>query len=63
MNQPMDRAIGRRLCDSIAVLLCFVVLLSLTAVFAQETTGGLQGTVKDPTGAVVSSADVELTGS
>jgi len=31
--------------------------------WAQETTGGLQGTVKDPTGAVMSNADVELTGS
>ena len=48
---------------SVAVLMCFVVLLSITAAVAQETTGGLQGTVKDPTGAVVSSAEVELTGS
>jgi len=32
-------------------------------VFAQETTGGVQGTVKDPSGAVVSRARVVLTGS
>ena len=63
MKQPMGRAIGRRLCWSITVLSCFVVWLSLTGAWAQETTGGLQGTVKDPTGAVVSNADVELTGS
>ncbi len=31
-------------------------------VFAQETTGGLQGTVKDASGAVVSKAKVDLTG-
>jgi Carboxypeptidase regulatory-like domain/TonB dependent receptor len=40
----------------------FSVLLLVTNVFAQETTGGLQGTVKDPSGAVVSNAAVELTG-
>ena len=38
------------------------VLLLVANVFAQETTGGLQGTVKDSTGAVVSSAHVEITG-
>ncbi len=39
------------------------MLLSISAAVAQETTGGLQGIVKDPTGAVVSNAGVELTGS
>ena len=39
----------------------FSVLLLIANVFAQETTGGLQGTVKDPSGAVVSKATVELT--
>ena len=29
--------------------------------FAQETTGGLQGTVKDPTGAVVANAQIVVT--
>ena len=37
-------------------------LLFCAAVFAQETTAGLQGTVKDPTGAVVSKAHVVVTG-
>ena len=47
----------------------FFVLLSIVAVFmlsvglqAQETTGGLQGTVKDAGGAVVQRANVELSG-
>src|SRR5579863_9548848 len=37
--------------------------LLVANVFAQETTGGLQGTVKDPTGAVVPKATIEVTGS
>src|SRR6202162_6418980 len=41
----------------------FSVLLLVANVFAQETTGGLQGSVKDPSGAVVSNATVELSGS
>ena len=45
---------------------CLFVLLSCMLfaafVFAQETTGGLQGTVKDATGAVVSQAHVEIRG-
>ena len=40
----------------------FSVLLLVANVFAQETTGGLQGTVKDPSGAVVAKAHVVLTG-
>jgi len=36
-------------------------LLFSAAVFAQETTAGLQGTVKDPSGAVVSGAHVVVT--
>src|SRR5260370_25208302 len=40
----------------------FSVLLLVASGFGQETTGGLQGTVKDPSGAVVSNAAVELTG-
>ena len=43
-----------------AGLLC-VLLLGMNA-FCQETTGGLQGTVKDSSGAVVAKAEVELTG-
>jgi len=43
---------------------CVLSMLLLVAnVFAQETTGALQGTVKDPSGAVVPKASVVLTGS
>src|SRR5882724_10892650 len=47
--------------------LCVVAVLGLLffmprASYAQETTGGLQGTVKDPSGAVVPNAKVALTG-
>src|SRR5580700_9480707 len=44
------------------VLIAGVSLLLVANVFAQETTGGLQGTVKDGSGAVVPSAHVEVTG-
>jgi Carboxypeptidase regulatory-like domain len=44
----------------------FVLLSLLTlmtgVMFAQETTGGLQGTVKDPSGALVSNAQVVISG-
>lgn len=39
-----------------------VLLLWVATGFAQETTGGLQGTVKDPTGAVIPGAQVSMTG-
>ncbi len=39
------------------------LLLLGSSLFAQETTGGLQGTVKDPSGAVVAKAHVVVTGS
>ncbi|HEY3929248.1 MAG TPA: TonB-dependent receptor [Candidatus Koribacter sp.] len=42
------------------VLLCLTFLVAF--VCGQETTGGLQGTVKDSTGAVVAGAKVVLTG-
>jgi hypothetical protein len=38
------------------------LLLLGSSLFAQETTGGLQGTVKDPSGAVVAKAHVVVTG-
>lgn len=37
-----------------------VALLAAPSVFPQETTAGLQGTVKDPSGAVVANATVEV---
>jgi hypothetical protein len=47
----------------VAVMFLLLYSLALVAnVFAQETTGGLQGTIKDPTGAVVAKASVVLTG-
>jgi hypothetical protein len=39
----------------------FALLLFVGSLFAQETTGALQGTVKDPSGAVVSNAQVVAT--
>jgi hypothetical protein len=47
---------------TVKILAVFVVLLLCVAAFAQETTGGLQGTVRDPKGAVVPKARVEVTG-
>src|SRR5579864_6199986 len=41
----------------------FMLLLFLGAIaIAQETTAGLQGTVKDPSGAVVQGAQITITG-
>ncbi|MCU1284034.1 MAG: TonB-dependent receptor, plug [Acidobacteriales bacterium] len=43
---------------------CLIVLIALSvSSWAQETTGGIQGTVKDPQGAVISGAKVTITGS
>src|SRR6476660_6512802 len=52
-----------RLMKSFAFLTTAVVVLSGLVLFAQETTAGLQGTVKDATGAVVSRAHVVVRGS
>ena len=43
------------------IALAVLVVLAIPAV-AQETTGGLQGIVKDPSGAVVPNAQVVVTG-
>jgi len=43
------------------VLCVLVAMLFVAASFAQETTAGIQGTVKDQQGAVVNGATVELT--
>jgi len=45
-----------------ALLATVALLLSSVAVFAQETTGGLQGTVKDASGAVIHGAHVVVRG-
>src|SRR5579862_9192078 len=45
---------------AVAFSLCGLLLIA--TLFAQETTGGLQGTIKDPSGAVVPKASVVLTG-
>jgi Carboxypeptidase regulatory-like domain len=45
---------------AIALALGFVICSSLS-VNAQETTGGIQGTVKDPSGAVVPNATISVT--
>ena len=41
--------------------LFLVALFASTCAFGQETTAGLQGTVKDPTGAIIVKASVEVT--
>jgi len=43
------------------LVLALLVFFAPT-ILAQETTGGIQGTVKDPSGAVISSAQVVVTG-
>ena len=45
-----------------ALIQTFAILLLAASVFGQETTAGLQGTVKDSTGAVVANAHVVVTG-
>jgi hypothetical protein len=52
----------RTLGGLVAWLATWALLLAGVS-FAQETTGGLQGTIKDPTGAVVPNAHVVITGS
>jgi hypothetical protein len=44
------------------VKVCALVLLFVAGAMAQETTGGIQGTVKDPSGAVVPNAQVVVAG-
>jgi hypothetical protein len=55
----MNRILSTSKVLAIVAGLC---LLFSAAVFAQETTAGLQGTVKDPSGALVSNAHVVVTG-
>ena len=44
----------------LGVVAVVLVLSFVSAVLAQETTGGLQGTVRDPSGALVPKAEVVL---
>ena len=46
----------------VVVALCCLFGLVPNALFSQETTAGVQGYVKDPTGAVVAGATVEVSG-
>ena len=46
---------------SAVLLVCALVFTMLPAAFAQETTGGIKGYVKDKSGASVPKAEVELT--
>src|SRR2546428_8824546 len=43
------------------IALCMTLGLLIVPALAQETTGGVQGTVKDPQGAVIPGAAVEVT--
>src|SRR5579864_1774784 len=52
-----------RVLKPVVLLAAVTMVLSAVALFAQETTGGLQGTVKDASGAVVSNAHVVVRGS
>ena len=45
-----------------ALVALLMAILLVPCAFAQETTAGIQGSVKDPSGAVVANATIELTG-
>ena len=44
------------------LFVALIALLILPCAFAQETTAGLIGTVKDPSGSVMANATVEVSG-
>src|SRR5271157_682497 len=53
----------RKVWGLVLIVVCVCALLIFVGgVWARETTGGLQGTVKDPSGAVVPGAKVVVTG-
>jgi hypothetical protein len=60
MEEAMRFKLRRSLLFTGLLTLAFSALVSIQT-FAQETTGGLQGTVKDPSGAVVPGAQVVAT--
>src|SRR6266699_6464442 len=57
LTRRLTMSLRRQICVCVFISM---LLLSLPGV-AQETTGGIQGTVKDPQGAVVPAATVEVT--
>jgi hypothetical protein len=52
----------RRISLMILMFCAMLAVISVATATAQETTGGLQGTVKDPSGAVVPNATVTVSG-
>ncbi len=52
----------RKFLSAFAVIAVIALLVAIPAAFAQETTAGLDGTVRDPTGAVVPGAHVVVSG-
>ncbi len=54
--------VGVRFVKAVVVCLC-TLLLFVGYTFAQETTGGIAGTVKDPSGASVPDATISVTAS
>src|SRR5437667_893374 len=62
MAQPGGSYMLSKRVVMVMVALCCVFALVPTALFSQETTAGVQGYVKDPTGAVVAGAAVEVSG-
>src|SRR5437016_13760782 len=58
----MEATKMKRQLSAAAALTVLAVLLSAIS-FGQETTAGLQGTLKDPSGAVIAKGTVEVTGS
>ena len=56
----MKRSINMRI--ALCLLVLFTLALCVPVALTQETTAGIQGIVKDPTGAVVSNATVEISG-
>lgn len=61
MMKPASHLFRRLTTAACVLLLAFVATLSTAR--AQETTGGIEGTVQDPTGAVIGGASIVLTGS
>lgn len=57
----MKRSINTRI--ALCLLVLFTLALCVPVALAQETTAGIQGIVKDQTGAVVANAAVEISGS